>query len=188
HPRGAAGSPRPISTPTFRSRTCRCACSPRRAALPAAAWRSGTTSSTSPRRSNSALFDGLPARAAEAASGATLNPLFALGREARPALRRRLGDILDADGRERAKVEALRPRVLHHAEDCRLALPAAIGDYTDFFAGIHHATNAGKLFRPDNPLLPNYKYVPIGYHGRASSIAVSGATLRRPSGQRRGST
>ena len=64
-------------------------------------------------------------------------------------------------------------------------LPAAIGDYTDFFAGIHHATNAGKLFRPDNPLLPNYKYVPIGYHGRASSIAVSGGKVRRPDGQRK---
>jgi len=134
------------------------------------------------------LFDGVAARAAEAARGATLNPLFALGREARVALRRRLGDILDADGRERAKVEALRSRLIHRADDCRLELPAAIGDYTDFFAGIHHATNAGKLFRPDNPLLPNYKYVPIGYHGRASSIAVSGATLRRPSGQRKPST
>ncbi len=128
------------------------------------------------------LFDGLAARAAEAACGGTLNPLFALGREARVALRRRLGDILDADGRDRAKVEALRSRLIHRADDCRLELPAAIGDYTDFFAGIHHATNAGKLFRPDNPLLPNYKYVPIGYHGRASSIAASGATLRRPSG------
>ena len=134
------------------------------------------------------LFDGLAARAAEAACGGTLNPLFALGREARVALRRRLGDILDADGRDRAKVEALRSRLIHRADDCRLELPAAIGDYTDFFAGIHHATNAGKLFRPDNPLLPNYKYVPIGYHGRASSIAVSGATLRRPSGQRKPST
>jgi fumarylacetoacetase len=134
------------------------------------------------------LFDGLAARAAQAACGAALNPLFALGREARVALRRRLGDILDADGRERAKIEALRSRLIHRADDCRLELPAAIGDYTDFFAGIHHATNAGKLFRPDNQLLPNYKYVPIGYHGRASSIAVSGATLRRPSGQRKPST
>src|SRR5262249_49036853 len=124
------------------------------------------------------LFDGAAARAAKAACGATLNPLFALGREARVALRRRLADVLDADGRDRAKVEALRSRFIHRAEDCRLELPAAIP----------HATNAGKLSRPDNPLLPNYKYVPIGYHGRASSIAVSGATLRRPSGQRKGST
>src|SRR5579859_4525964 len=58
-----------------------------------------------------------------------------------------------------------------------------IGDYTDFYASIHHATNVGRLFRPDNPLLPNYKYVPIGYHGRASSIVVSGTEVRRPCGQ-----
>src|SRR5258707_11987469 len=131
------------------------------------------------------LFDGLAARAAEAACGATLNPLFALGREARVALRRRVIEILDSDGREHGRSEALRSRLLLRSADCRLELPAAIGDYTDFFAGIHHATNAGKLFRPDNPLLPNYKYVPIGYHGRASSITVSGTTLRRPNGQRK---
>ena len=131
------------------------------------------------------LFEGLAARAAEAASGATLNALFALGREPRVALRHRVNEILDADGGERARIEPLRTRLIHRAADCRLELPAAIGDYTDFFAGIHHATNAGKLFRPDNPLLANYKYVPIGYHGRASSITVSGATLRRPNGQRK---
>jgi fumarylacetoacetase len=134
------------------------------------------------------LFEGLAAQAAQAGSGATLNPLFALGSEARRALRRRLGEILDADGRDRARAEALRARLIHRAEDCRLELPAAIGDYTDFFAGIHHATNAGKLFRPDNPLLPNYKYVPIGYHGRASSIRPSGAAVRRPNGQRKPAT
>jgi fumarylacetoacetase len=62
-------------------------------------------------------------------------------------------------------------------------LPAAIGDYTDFYASIYHATNVGKLFRPDNPLLPNYKYIPIGYHGRASSVVPSGAPIKRPNGQ-----
>ena len=61
-----------------------------------------------------------------------------------------------------------------------MLLPAAIGDYTDFYASIHHATNVGSMFRPDNPLLPNYKHVPIGYHGRASSIVVSGTPVRRP--------
>jgi fumarylacetoacetase len=131
------------------------------------------------------LFDGLAAQAAQAASGATLNPLFALGREPRRALRLRLSEILDAAGRDRARIESLRSRVLHRAADCRLELPAMIGDYTDFFAGIHHATNAGKLFRPDNPLMPNYKYVPIGYHGRASSIQASGTRVRRPNGQRK---
>ena len=121
------------------------------------------------------LFDGPAAEAARAASGGTLNQLFALGRDARLALRRRVGEILDADSPDHARHEALSSRFIHRAEDCRLELPATIGDYTDFFAGIHHATNAGKLFRPDNPLLPNYKYVPIGYHGRASSIRPSGA-------------
>jgi fumarylacetoacetase len=65
-------------------------------------------------------------------------------------------------------------------------MPAVVGDYTDFYASVHHATNVGRLFRPDNPLLPNYKWVPIGYHGRASSLVVSGTPVRRPSGQRKG--
>jgi fumarylacetoacetase len=134
------------------------------------------------------LFDGPAAEAARAASGTTLNPLFALGGEARLALRRRVGEILDADGPDHARYEALSSRLIHRADACRLELPATIGDYTDFFAGIHHATNAGKLFRPDNPLLPNYKYVPIGYHGRASSIRPSGAGVRRPNGQRKPAT
>ena len=64
-------------------------------------------------------------------------------------------------------------------------MPCLIGDYTDFYVGIHHATNVGKQFRPDNPLLPNYKYVPIGYHGRASSVRASGEPVIRPSGQRK---
>jgi len=67
-----------------------------------------------------------------------------------------------------------------------MTLPCQIGDYTDFYTGIHHATTVGKLFRPDNPLLPNYKWVPIGYHGRGSSIGVSGQTFRRPRGQLKG--
>jgi fumarylacetoacetase len=75
--------------------------------------------------------------------------------------------------------------MLHAASTCSMHLPAGIGDYTDFYAGIHHATNVGRQFRPDNPLLPNYKYLPIGYHGRSSSIRVSGAPIRRPRGQRK---
>jgi fumarylacetoacetase len=66
-----------------------------------------------------------------------------------------------------------------------MLLPVRIGDYTDFYASIHHATNVGSMFRPDNPLLPNYKWIPIGYHGRASSIVVSGTHVRRPNGQTR---
>jgi fumarylacetoacetase len=64
-----------------------------------------------------------------------------------------------------------------------MAVPCRIGDYTDFYVGIHHATTVGKQFRPDQPLLPNYKWVPIGYHGRASSIGVSGQVFKRPQGQ-----
>src|SRR5436190_22252503 len=134
------------------------------------------------------LFHGPATEAAQAACAPTLNALFALSTAARAALRRQLSALLDAGGRDRARIEGVRAQLLHRAADCRLELPAAIGDYTDFFAGIHHATNAGKLFRPENPLLPNYKYVPIGYHGRASSIRPSGADLRRPNGQHKGAT
>jgi fumarylacetoacetase len=75
---------------------------------------------------------------------------------------------------------------LHRQDAVTLHLPCRIGDYTDFYTGIHHATTVGKLFRPDAPLLPNYKWVPIGYHGRASSIAVSGQEFPRPRGQTKG--
>jgi fumarylacetoacetase len=74
---------------------------------------------------------------------------------------------------------------LFPAARCALHLPVRIGDYTDFYAGIHHAMNVGSLFRPENPLLPNYKYVPIGYHGRVSSVRVSGTNVVRPNGQTR---
>jgi len=118
--------------------------------------------------------------AAQAAAGQILNPLLALGSGPRRALRRAVSRLL-SDPADRNAVQPM----LHDAASATLHLPARIGDYTDFYVGIHHATNVGRLFRPDNPLLPNYKHVPIGYHGRASSVAVSGAKLRRPSGQRR---
>ena len=123
--------------------------------------------------------------AGDAVYASTLNGLLALGAGPRAALRRRLSDLLDADGTERSKLEPLARTALRRAADCELHLPTAIGDYTDFYAGIHHAVNIGRQFRPDNPLLPNYKYVPIGYHGRASSVRASGAEVRRPSGQRK---
>ncbi|WP_192898674.1 fumarylacetoacetase [Crenalkalicoccus roseus] len=127
------------------------------------------------------LLSGEARRAAEAAAGPALNPLLALGAGPRRALRGALSDLL-AEGS--AQHEAAAPH-LHEAEACALHLPARIGDYTDFFAGIHHATNTGRLFRPDNPLLPNYKYVPVAYHGRASSVRPSGTGVRRPRGQRK---
>jgi fumarylacetoacetase len=116
---------------------------------------------------------------AKALQGApALNGVLGLPSSERRALRKRLSALLSEEA-NRAKVEPM----LHAAKDCALHLPAQIGDYTDFYAGINHAQNVGRLFRPDNPLLPNYKYVPIGYHGRASSIRLSGAPLVRPKGQ-----
>src|SRR5213078_4651664 len=78
------------------------------------------------------------------------------------------------------------PRSLVAMDQAEMLLPAAIGDYTDFYASVFHATHVGELFRPQNPLLPNYKYVPIAYHGRCSSIVPSGTPIRRPSGQIKG--
>ncbi len=125
-----------------------------------------------------------PARAAaQAVCGDSLNPLMALGPAAWSALRLALSRAL----RERAPAQQQLEPCLVAQVDAEFALPARIGDYTDFYTGIHHATTVGKLFRPDNPLLANYKWVPIGYHGRASSIVVSGTPIRRPLGQTKGS-
>jgi len=125
------------------------------------------------------LFEGQAKAAVEATRGGALNAFFALGRNARVALRERLLALLGEHGEHQAELKA----ALYPASDCQLHLPAKVGDYTDFYVGIQHATNVGKLFRPDNPLLPNYKYVPIGYHGRASTLRPSGTDVRRPKGQ-----
>jgi fumarylacetoacetase len=109
-----------------------------------------------------------------------LNSWLARGPGAQQALRLRLQELL-SDDKYRDEVE---PQLVGQTE-VRLHVPCLVGDYTDFYVGIHHATNVGKQFRPDNPLLPNYKYVPIGYHGRASSVRASGEPVIRPSGQRK---
>ena len=121
----------------------------------------------------------VPEDVREAAANPSLNALLALGEGTRRTLRARLSEILAEGSEHRVALE----QHLHPAEACTLLLPAKVGDYTDFYVGIHHATNVGKVFRPDNPLLPNYKYVPIGYHGRASSLRPSGTPVRRPKGQ-----
>ena len=126
------------------------------------------------------LFSGQARDAAEAAAGTTLNPLLALPATARRILRQQLSDMLAADSDARRYA----PQLLHDGSACALHLPISIGDYTDFFAGIHHARKGGQISRPDNPLMPNYKYVPVAYHGRASSVRPSGEDVRRPSGQR----
>ncbi|MGH7029929.1 MAG: fumarylacetoacetase [Stellaceae bacterium] len=131
------------------------------------------------------LFSSEARQAAEAASGAALNPLMAQGPGPRAALRRRVSALLAADGTERGKIEATAARLLHPAAQCVLHLPAAIGEFTDFFAGIHHATNGGRRRDPNNPLSPNYKYVPVAYHSRASSVRPSNVPIRRPNGQRK---
>ena len=108
-----------------------------------------------------------------------LNTFMALGLAARMRLRQALSLALAEGSSLRSSLETC----LLPQEQAAMTLPCAIGDYTDFYTGIHHATAVGKLFRPDNPLLPNYKWVPIGYHGRVSSIGVSGQRVRRPLGQ-----
>lgn len=129
--------------------------------------------------SDAGVLAALPAASGAAIAGqSSLNALMALGQPAWSTLRLALSKLL----REGA---APMPQALVAQEEAEYALPARIGDYTDFYTSIHHATAVGKLFRPDEPLLPNYKWVPIGYHGRASSIAVSGQHFRRPLGQTR---
>ncbi len=118
-----------------------------------------------------------------ACASTSLNSLMALGVGPRRALRSRLHALLRQNASKPDRQSVARHLIPQaHAE---MLLPARIENYTDFYASIFHATNIGKLFRPDNPLLPNYKYIPIGYHGRASSLVVSGIAVRRPSGQTR---
>ena len=129
------------------------------------------------------LFSGAARVAAEAATGATLNPLLALGNEPASALRARLSDLLRSDGPERSRVEAEANRLLVPMAEAKLELPVQIGAYTDFFTSIFHAERGGRQRNPDNPLTPNFKHIPIGYNARASSIRVSGESFKRPRGQ-----
>lgn len=100
----------------------------------------------------------------------------------RMALRQRISDLLREGSEFRGQVE---PHLVPVSECFLDDIPAVIGDYTDFYCSIYHATNVGSMFRPDNPLMPNYKYIPVGYHGRASSIVLSGEDIKRPQGQNR---
>jgi fumarylacetoacetase len=129
------------------------------------------------------LFPEAVAEAAEACGLPMLNAFAALGQKQHAPLRRAISDLLRADHPNAAQNQNAVRRHLTPMSDVEMQLPFAIGDYTDFYASVFHATNVGSMFRPDNPLLPNYKYVPIGYHGRSSSIVVSGAAIHRPAGQ-----
>jgi fumarylacetoacetase len=127
-------------------------------------------------------FTGMAAQAGAACGEPTLNTLMSLGREHWSALRVALSRALSKEaGWEDRKAKGAGS--LSFQEQATLFVPARIGDYTDFYTSIFHATNVGKFFRPDNPLMPNYKWVPIGYHGRASSIIASGTPVTRPRGQ-----
>jgi fumarylacetoacetase len=126
------------------------------------------------------LFDAQAACGIHAGGGTSLNSLMQLGPAVWSAVRHALFDAL----REGSKLQTSLRKCLVDQSDAQFTLPAHIGDYTDFYTSIHHATAVGRMMRPDNPLLPNYRWIPIGYHGRSSSIGVSGQTFRRPQGQR----
>jgi fumarylacetoacetase len=133
------------------------------------------------RCSGSSTFQGLSPSILEACKAVSLNPLIACGAAAHAAIRERLTKLLDTTAEASAR-DQLRPALMR-IDEVALLKPIEPANYTDFYASIHHAMRVGRLFRPDQPLLPNYKFVPIGYHGRASSIVVSGTPVRRPSGQ-----
>jgi len=125
------------------------------------------------------MFDGIVALALKLCCQPTLNEFMAQPAVTWSALRHALSQALAAGSTIESEVKAC----LIPIDDAEFDLPCRIGDYTDFYTSIHHASTVGALFRPDNPLLPNYKWVPIGYHGRSSSIAVSGQEFHRPKGQ-----
>jgi len=125
------------------------------------------------------VFTGEAAEAARAAAASTLNDLMGMSPHPLSSLRKALSKALQTGSPSQA---ALQAGLVPQAE-AEYTLPCRIGDYTDFYTSVYHATNIGKQFRPDNPLLPNYKWVPIGYHGRSSSIGVSGQSFKRPKGQ-----
>jgi len=127
------------------------------------------------------LLEALPPEIQAACIPQTLNSLMACDQASRSALRSRLTELLAADA-DRATRDAV-GAALAPVSEVTLLKPVVSANYTDFYASVHHATNVGKLFRPEQPLLPNYKFVPIGYHGRASSLVVGGTAVRRPRGQ-----
>ena len=125
------------------------------------------------------IFSGKAAFGASACAESTLNTFMSMGSSVWSALRLALSRALREGAKEQSELE----HCLIAQSDVEFSLPCTIGDYTDFYTSVFHATRVGSLFRPDNPLLPNYKWVPIGYHGRSSSIDVSGQTFKRPQGQ-----
>lgn len=124
-----------------------------------------------------------PTPASDACDESSMNRLMGRDPAALSAFRAELSELLREDGPSSERAREATARILVSREAVVMGMPAAIGDYTDFYASINHATNVGSMFRPDSPLLPNYKWLPIGYHGRASSVVASGTEVRRPMGQ-----
>jgi fumarylacetoacetase len=128
----------------------------------------------------SAVFEAGAARALQAAGQASLNALMQLG----PDIWRALRDAVFQSLLDGSPLQAALKTCLVPQSEAHYSVPAHIGDFTDFYSSVYHATTVGRMFRPDSPLLPNYKWIPIGYHGRSSSIGVSGQSFSRPQGQR----
>jgi fumarylacetoacetase len=126
------------------------------------------------------LFTGMAEMSAQACRSGRLNELMELGPGHWAALRLEVSRLLRQGAATRAAESCLVDR-----KGAKMSLPAHIGNFTDFYTSIHHATNAGQMMRPDAPLLPNFKHMPVAYHGRASSVSVSGTPVRRPKGQSR---
>lgn len=129
------------------------------------------------------LLDDIPEYTRQTLQKDILNDFMALDAEQHVLVRQRIIELLQDDTSTIKNNLILRNRLLHLRSDIEMLMPVQIGDYTDFYASIHHALHVGSIMRPDNPLMPNYKHMPIGYHGRSSSVVVSGASVFRPSGQ-----
>ena len=129
------------------------------------------------------LFEEIEPEVRCALAANTLNDFMSRGGEAWRAVRTRTSRLLAADHAELRDNSGLREDLILPQNDAQMLLPAEVGDYTDFYCSLHHATNVGSMFRPDNPLMPNWKHLPVGYHGRASSLIIDGTPVKRPMGQ-----
>jgi len=129
-------------------------------------------------------FDGLKIDDFAVFNQSTLNDFIGLGKPIWRAVRDRLSDLFNAENATLRDNKEAKAKILHKIDEVEMLLPVAIGDYTDFYSSIEHATNVGAMFRdPNNALLPNWKHIPVGYHGRSSSIIISGTPIHRPKGQ-----
>ena len=133
---------------------------------------------------NQGYFDGLKLPDKTVFQKSRLNEFIGLGKSVTNAVRDRIAEIFDDENTDAKNDKKLISQALHDADDVEMRMPVEVGDYTDFYSSEEHARNVGTMFRdPDNALLPNWKHLPVGYHGRSSSIVVSGTNIHRPKGQ-----